>query len=92
MKETVDALRAQFGGAAPRVLLVLGSGLGSLGDQIETILIDIPGAEDVSVEQVTGQPVLQIQLDQDRTDPCTRPLCATDRACLRLPGSHPDAR
>ena len=35
------------------------------GDEIEAILSKIPGAADVSVEQVTGQPVLQIQLKQD---------------------------
>jgi cobalt-zinc-cadmium resistance protein CzcA len=35
------------------------------GDEIETILSKIPGALDVSVEQVTGQPVMQIELKQD---------------------------
>src|SRR5947208_1241629 len=35
------------------------------GGEIEAILSKIPGASDVSVEQVTGQPVLQIQLKQD---------------------------
>src|SRR3954462_6677075 len=35
------------------------------GGEIEAILNKIPGAADVSVEQVTGQPVLQIQLKQD---------------------------
>lgn len=34
------------------------------GAEIEGILNRIPGAADVSVEQVTGQPVLQIKLDQ----------------------------
>jgi cobalt-zinc-cadmium resistance protein CzcA len=38
----------------------------TLGDQIQTILSGIAGAADVSVEQVTGQPVLQIQLDQEQ--------------------------
>src|SRR4051812_17553494 len=36
-----------------------------LGDQINPILNSIPGAADVSVEQGTGQPVLQFQLDQE---------------------------
>ena len=36
------------------------------GDEIEAILKTIPGAADVSVEQVTGQPVLQIQLNQEQ--------------------------
>ena len=37
-----------------------------LGGNIEQILAKVPGAADVSVEQVTGQPVLQIQLKQDQ--------------------------
>lgn len=36
------------------------------GDEIEAILKEIPGAADVSTEQVTGQPVLQIQLNQEQ--------------------------
>jgi heavy metal efflux system protein len=36
------------------------------GAEIEGILNQIPGAADVSVEQVTGQPVLQIQLNQEQ--------------------------
>jgi heavy metal efflux system protein len=36
------------------------------GDEIEKILAQVPGAADVSVEQVTGQPVLQIQLNQEQ--------------------------
>jgi cobalt-zinc-cadmium resistance protein CzcA len=36
------------------------------GAEIEAILNKIPGAADVSVEQVTGQPVLQIQLNQEQ--------------------------
>ncbi|MDR0521949.1 MAG: CusA/CzcA family heavy metal efflux RND transporter [Planctomycetaceae bacterium] len=34
--------------------------------EIETILNSIPGAADVSVEQITGQPMLQIQIKQDQ--------------------------
>ncbi len=33
--------------------------------EIETVLRAIPGAADVTVEQVTGQPVLQIAVDRD---------------------------
>src|SRR5262249_38484668 len=36
------------------------------GGEIEAILNKIPGAADVSVEQVTGQPVMQIQLNQEQ--------------------------
>jgi len=40
--------------------------LATKGKEIESIVQAIPGAADVSVEQVTGQPVLQIQLDQQQ--------------------------
>lgn len=33
--------------------------------EIETVLAEIPGASDVLVEQVTGQPVLAIEVDRD---------------------------
>jgi len=34
------------------------------GQEIETVLSGIPGSADVAVEQITGQPVLEIKLDQ----------------------------
>ena len=36
------------------------------GAEIERVVKSIPGAADVAVEQVTGQPVLQIQIKQDQ--------------------------
>jgi cobalt-zinc-cadmium resistance protein CzcA len=39
--------------------------LATKGQEIEAIIRGIPGAADVSVEQTTGQPVLQIKLDQE---------------------------
>ena len=33
--------------------------------EVETVLKGIPGASDVTVEQVTGQPVLQVTVDRD---------------------------
>ncbi|HEY2883409.1 MAG TPA: CusA/CzcA family heavy metal efflux RND transporter [Pirellulales bacterium] len=39
--------------------------LAAKGKEIEAILNTIPGAADVSTEQITGQPVLQIKLKQD---------------------------
>ncbi len=36
------------------------------GDDVQRVLRSIPGAADVSVEQITGQPVLQIQVKQDQ--------------------------
>lgn len=35
-----------------------------LGEQVEHLLLDIPGAADVAVEQITGQPTLQVALDR----------------------------
>jgi len=35
-----------------------------LGEAVEHLLGDIPGAADVSVEQITGQPTLQVRVDQ----------------------------
>lgn len=39
--------------------------LKSLGDQIASILERVPGASDVTVEQVTGQPLLEVRVRQD---------------------------
>lgn len=36
------------------------------GQEIESIISRIPGSADVAVEQITGQPVLQIKLNQDQ--------------------------
>jgi heavy metal efflux system protein len=40
--------------------------LSTKGKEIEAILNQIPGAADVATEQITGQPVLQIKLDQQQ--------------------------
>jgi cobalt-zinc-cadmium resistance protein CzcA len=40
--------------------------LAATGEEIGAILGRIPGSADVSVEQLTGQPVLQIKLDQEQ--------------------------
>ena len=40
--------------------------LAAKGAEIEGILRTVPGAADVSTEQLTGQPVLQIKLNQDQ--------------------------
>jgi cobalt-zinc-cadmium resistance protein CzcA len=37
-----------------------------LSDEIQRILLTIPGAVDISGEQITGQPKLQISVDQDK--------------------------
>lgn len=37
-----------------------------LADEVQRILLEIPGASDISVDQVTGQPALDIAVDQAR--------------------------
>lgn len=37
-----------------------------LSDEIQKILVDIRGAADVSGEQITGQPMVEIEIDQER--------------------------
>jgi cobalt-zinc-cadmium resistance protein CzcA len=39
--------------------------LESIGREIETLVKGIPGAADVILEQITGQPVLEIEVDRD---------------------------
>ena len=46
--------------------------LAAKGKEIEAILNRIPGSADVSAEQVTGQPVLQIKLNQEQIRPLRR--------------------
>jgi len=36
----------------------------ALGEQVEHVLLEIPGAADVAVEQITGQPTLQVEVDR----------------------------
>ena len=38
-RESAEALRSRLGGFAPKVLLILGSGLGALGDQVEDPIV-----------------------------------------------------
>ena len=40
--------------------------LAKKADEIEAVLRSIPGAADVNAEQITGQPVLQIKVNQDQ--------------------------
>ena len=37
-----------------------------LSDEIQRVLLDIPGNSDISVDQITGQPELEITVDQSR--------------------------
>ena len=43
-RESADALQAKLGGFRPKVAMILGSGLGSLGDQVEQPLV-VPYAQ-----------------------------------------------
>jgi cobalt-zinc-cadmium resistance protein CzcA len=36
-----------------------------IGDEVQRILLDIPGQSDIAVDQVTGQPTLRIRVDPD---------------------------
>ncbi len=35
-----------------------------ISDDIQSVLLDIPGASDIAVDQLTGQPTLQVSIDQ----------------------------
>ncbi|MBL9030261.1 MAG: efflux RND transporter permease subunit [Phycisphaerae bacterium] len=62
MNEMIAGIRADVG------ILVFGDDLEQLrglAGQVQGIVESIPGAGDVSAEQVTGAPVLQIRVDQD---------------------------
>jgi cobalt-zinc-cadmium resistance protein CzcA len=62
MNEMIAGIRADVG------VQVFGDDLtqlATLAGQVQSIVESIPGAEDVSAEQVTGAPVLQVRVDQD---------------------------
>lgn len=62
MNEMIAGIRADVG------ILVFGDDLdqlATLASQVRSIVESIPGAEDISAEQVTGAPVLQIRVDQN---------------------------
>jgi cobalt-zinc-cadmium resistance protein CzcA len=37
-----------------------------LSDEVQRVLLDIPGASDISVDQITGQPALNVTVDQSQ--------------------------
>lgn len=62
MNEMVAGVRSDVG------IMVFGDDLDQLGTiagQVKDIVESIPGAEDVSTEQLTGAPMLQVRVDQD---------------------------
>jgi cobalt-zinc-cadmium resistance protein CzcA len=63
MNETVSGVRSDLG------IKVFGDDFDVLvekGAQIQQIVEAIPGAADVNTEQITGQPMLQIKVDQEQ--------------------------
>lgn len=36
-----------------------------ISDDIQRVLLDVPGASDIAVDQLTGQPMLQVKIDQE---------------------------
>lgn len=63
INEMVSGVRSDVG------IKLFGDDFGTLvqkSQEIERVLHGIPGAADISVEQVTGQPVLQVKVKQDQ--------------------------
>ena len=58
-QESAEALRAQLGGFRPDVLLILGSGLGALGDEVESPIVvpygDVPHMKHSTAPDHKGQ-------------------------------------
>jgi cobalt-zinc-cadmium resistance protein CzcA len=63
LNEMVSGIRSDVG------IKIIGDDLGELrrlGDLVEETLLTIEGAADVAADQLTGQPTLEIRLDQDQ--------------------------
>ncbi len=63
MNEMVSGIRSDIG------IKIFGDDfeeLLRLADEVQRVLIEIPGASDISVDQITGQPALSIAVDQSR--------------------------
>jgi heavy metal efflux system protein len=61
VNEMLSGIRADVG------IKIYGEDFGNLvllGEEVEHLIAEIPGAADVSVEQITGQPTLQVRIDQ----------------------------
>lgn len=62
MNEMISGVRSDV------AAILYGDNLDLMGEkavEIERVLSSIPGAQDVKIEQISGQPVLQIQIKQD---------------------------
>lgn len=63
MNEMISGLRSDVG------IKIIGDDfdeLKRLSEAVQDLLLAIPGAVDVAVEQLTGQPTLEVRLDQDQ--------------------------
>ncbi len=63
MNEMVSGIRSDIG------IKVYGDDFDELlrlADEVQRVLLEIPGASDISVDQITGQPALNISVDQAR--------------------------
>jgi cobalt-zinc-cadmium resistance protein CzcA len=64
MNEMVSGIRSDVG------IKIIGDDfetLAKLADQVQQILLSVPGAKDISVDQLTGQPTTRVVVDQART-------------------------
>ncbi|MBO6740517.1 MAG: efflux RND transporter permease subunit [Phycisphaerales bacterium] len=63
MNEMVSGIRSDIG------IKIFGDDFDELlriADEVQRVLLDIPGASDISVDQITGQPSLSVSVDQSR--------------------------
>lgn len=63
MNEMVSGIRSDIG------IKIFGDDFDSLlrlADDVQRVLLDIPGVADISVDQITGQPALSVSVDQSR--------------------------
>ena len=63
LNEMISGIRADVG------IKIIGDDLEELrrlGDRVQQTLLEVDGAADVAVDQITGQPTLAIRLDRDR--------------------------
>ncbi len=62
MNEMISGIRSDLG------IKVIGDDfdvLVEISDQIQRVLLQTPGASDIAVDQLTGQPLLQVRVDQE---------------------------
>lgn len=62
LNEMISGIRSDLG------IKVIGDDFDELvriSDEIQRVLLQIPGASDIAVDQLTGQPMLQVRVDQE---------------------------